>query len=310
MGNTKRLLSQPRFCPGRRKRRWSTRYSLRLDYVHRRRLHRRDGPTNTGSSFAGPRRFRTARVYPYATGGTFQVADLNGGHYRNSYTMPQQAASISSMSCRLSSIPQLARPPPLTLWAAPPPALADRTRWSTGRRGSTPTRYLPYAVQTPLNLTSYDGNGNTIPTTWIFSSGYYSYLSREFRGFGYSRQYLPDSAISTSFLQDDVGKGLLTDKTLYSPDLSKVYKEWQYSYYDIPGSSSVRSILHEHHISLPRTKLMKFIMTQNANTPQKIGTAILMTLPTEGATWGGSQGPGRETLICLLPGRRSARSIG
>jgi len=69
---------------------------------------------------------------------------------------------------------------------------------------------LPFVVQTVSSTSTDDGRGNISTTTYTYSGGYFSYASREFRGFADVKATDPVGTTKESwFYQDDIYKGLL-----------------------------------------------------------------------------------------------------
>ena len=72
---------------------------------------------------------------------------------------------------------------------------------------------LPFILQTVSSISASDGNGNVSTTSYAYSGGYYDIVGKEFRGFNYVMQTLPNSTVVvSSFYQDDVKKGLMYDQ--------------------------------------------------------------------------------------------------
>ncbi len=189
--------------------------------------------TNTGSSFMAETKWGT-RKYPYSTR-TFSLADANfDGLSDFVYD------AVVGTNHQIEVVPagygasELSHGPASDLMSSATTGIGGTYNITYQPSMVTPSKYLPYPVQTPSSVTSNDGNGNVASASWSYSSGYYDFSSREFRGFGSSVQQLPDSNIQYTFLQDDVGKGLMTDKLITSLDGSLKYREWQYLY-DLAG---------------------------------------------------------------------------
>ncbi|MFZ0932346.1 MAG: FG-GAP-like repeat-containing protein [Syntrophobacteraceae bacterium] len=252
--------------------------------------------TNTGSSFKAPKK-RGAREYPYATG-TFLVADANSDGLSDFVYDATVGASHEIEFLPGGGATSTMVGTASDLMSSATTGIGGTYSITYGPSMVYPSRYLPYLVQTPSIIVSNDGNGNEITADWNFVYGCYNYLSREFRGFGNSVETLPDSAVTWTFLQDDVGKGLMTDKLITNiyplqsgsdvrssnavqkGETIYEYREWQYSYYDTPGGSA-------SGITYPNTDFPAMYQSYeihydaNTNTPQKIGAAF-----TYDATYG------------------------
>jgi RHS repeat-associated protein len=138
-----------------------------------------------------------------------------------------------------------------------------------GHTEVVPDKYYPYFIQTPSAITSNDGKGDTSTTYWSFASGYYNFLSKEFRGFGNVTKSLPDSNVKYTFLQDDVGKNLMSDKLITSPNGASKYEEWSYSY-NLTNSPHPNT----HFPSLTKTSEIHWDQINNSS-PQTLTTSYL-----------------------------------
>ncbi|MFZ2444934.1 MAG: toxin TcdB middle/N-terminal domain-containing protein [Syntrophobacteraceae bacterium] len=85
--------------------------------------------------------------------------------------------------------------------------------------------YLPYVVQTVSSIRADDGNGNASTTSYTYSGGLHDVLSREFRGFSYVKQKLPNlTTVESQFHQGDFNKGLMYNQKVKNP-AGVLYKE-------------------------------------------------------------------------------------
>ena len=74
-------------------------------------------------------------------------------------------------------------------------------------------KYLPYPVQTVSQITAHDGIANANTTSYTYSGGLHDILDKEFRGFSYVKQTLPNgTTVESYFLQEDITKGLVYDQ--------------------------------------------------------------------------------------------------
>ncbi len=89
--------------------------------------------------------------------------------------------------------------------------------------GYTPStaygKVLPFVLRTVSSVTSDDGNGNLAETDYTYANALFSYSEREFRGFNYVKQTLPNgTTVESYFYQDDVKKGLMYDQKVNDVD--------------------------------------------------------------------------------------------
>jgi RHS repeat-associated protein len=220
--------------------------------------------TNTGSSFMAPKKWG-AKKYPYATGGTFITADLNGDGFAE-FIYDAAVGGYHDVQVLLLNPDVYGAEDASDLMTSATTGIGGTYTIKYSPSVIYPSRYSPYSVQTPCELDSNDGNGNTTYAGLSFNYGYYDFLSREFRGFGDVTQYLNDSYIDSTYLQDDVGKGLMTDKLVYGSNWSLKYREWQYSY-DLAGTPYSNT----HFPALTQTDEIHW---DQSNNPQTIQTSL------------------------------------